>query len=81
MSNSLLPGPPPCSQLPGPTPPSGVHFDPKNGSILEQFPTEIIDKILVNLEPIWLFQLELAVPSIALYLTHPAANPIWVCPA
>lgn len=81
MTNSFLSGPSPSIESPGPAPYSGVHYDPKNGSILEQFPPEILDKILINLQPIWLFQLELAVPNIALYLTHPASNPVWVCTA
>ena len=78
MNNSFLPGPDTSNNLPGTAPSSGVHYNCENGSILERFPTDILDKILVNLDPIWLFQLELAVPNIALYLTHPDSNPIWV---
>lgn len=81
IDSPLLLGPPRSSVLIGDAPLSGLHYDPANGSILEQFPSEILDKVLMLLEPIWLFQLERAVKSIADYLTSWKSNPIWVCMA
>jgi hypothetical protein len=79
MRTPALPGPQRCISLPGAPPLSGIHYDARNGSILEQFPNEVLDKILVQMEPIWLFQLERAVPCIATYLKSPQSNRIWVC--
>lgn len=74
----MLLGPTRCAKSPGVPPASGAHFAPGNGFILEQFPSEILDKILLKLEPIWLFQLERAAPFFTTYLTSHDANPLWV---
>ncbi|ETN37553.1 uncharacterized protein HMPREF1541_07175 [Cyphellophora europaea CBS 101466] len=77
INNTFLAGPRRCIDKPGVPPASGLHFDHSNGPFLEQFPAVILSQILLELEPIWLFQIERAIPSIALFLTHKEANLIW----
>jgi hypothetical protein len=60
-----------------PTPVEQRFFNPTRGSIIEQFPVEVLEKILMLIEPIWLFQLEQAVPSVAGFLKSEHANLIW----
>lgn len=79
MRTPALSGPPRCTALPGPAPKEGNHYNALNGCFLEQFPTEILNDILGRLEPIWLFQLEQAIPSIGAYLNSKEANRLWVC--
>jgi hypothetical protein len=42
-----------------------------------QFPPEILCTILAHIEPIWLFQLEEAHPTMATLLSTQRANKIW----
>jgi hypothetical protein len=42
-----------------------------------QFPQEVLNVVVAYIEPIWLFQLEEAYPSLAEYLSTQSANKIW----
>ena len=76
--NTFLQGPAKCSQKPGHQPEgSGRHYDPAGGSILNQFPSEIINKIASYLDPVWMFQLEKAVPELGDYLHSQEASSVW----
>ena len=45
--------------------------------IIVQFPPEILHKVLGQLDPIWLFQLEIACPQMSSFLRSRTANKVW----
>jgi hypothetical protein len=79
IRNTFLQGPPGLIALPvdRSLDPGGRHFDPDEGSILEQFDKEILRMILGHLDPVWLFQLEKAIPEMCRYLTSEKSNLDW----
>ena len=77
IHSKFLPCPRPFQGSPGFQPPeSGDHYN-ANIPMLLQFHPEILVRVLIHLEPIWLFQLERTCNQLSSLLRDRIANWIW----